>query len=87
MTTISTAKKSINLEALVDQIARIHIPVKIRTPKSTCILISDDEWRSIQETLYLKSIPGVWESIVEGMKAPLEDFVSADEIEWLNEKK
>ena len=82
MTTVSIAKKAINLEALVDQIARVHIPVKIRTPKSSCVLISDDEWRGIQETLYLKSIPGVWESIVEGMKAKPEECFSLEDIGW-----
>jgi len=41
-----------------------------------------EELRGIQETLYLKSIPGVWDSIVEGMKAPLSDFVDADSVKW-----
>jgi PHD/YefM family antitoxin component YafN of YafNO toxin-antitoxin module len=82
MTTVSTAKQAVNLDALVDRVARTQKPVKIRTPKSTCVLLSDEEWRGIQEKLYLQSIPGVWESIVEGMKAPPSDFVDADSVKW-----
>jgi len=82
MTTVSTAKQPIDLDALVDKVVRTQKPVKIRTPKNTCVLLSDEEWRGIQEKLYLQSIPGVWESIVEGMKAPPSDFVDADSVKW-----
>ena len=82
MTTVSIAKQPVNLDALLDKVTRTQKPVKIRTPKSTYILLSDEEWRGIQEKLYLQSIPGVWESIVEGMKAPREEFCSLEDIGW-----
>jgi len=82
MTTVSTAKQPVNLDALVDKVARTKKPVKIRSSKNIGVLISEEEWRGIQETLYLQSIPGVWESIIEGMKAPLSEFVDADSVEW-----
>ena len=82
MTTVSTAKQAFNLDTLVGKVTRTRKPVKIRTAEGIGVLISDEEWRSIQETLYLKSIPGVWESITERMKAPLSDFVDADTVEW-----
>ena len=82
MTTISTARKAIDLGTLVDRVARTRKPVKIRTPKSACVLLSDEEWRGIQETLYLKSIPGVWESIVEGKKASHGECFSLEDIGW-----
>ena len=82
MTTVSTAKQAVDLDALVDRVARTQKPVKIRTPKSTCVLLSDEEWRGIQETLYVKSIPGVWESIVEGMKASHDECFSLEDIGW-----
>lgn len=44
------------------------------------MLISEDDWRSIQETLYLLSIPGMRESILEGSKEPIEEC--AEELEW-----
>jgi len=82
MTTVSIAKQPVNLDALLDKVTRTKKPVKIRTPKSAYILLSDEEWRGIQETLYLKSIPGVWESIVEGMKAKPEECFSLEDIGW-----
>ena len=82
MTTVSTAKQAIDLDALVDKVARTHKPVKIRTSTGTGVLLSDEDWRSIQETLYLKSIPGVWESIVEGKKAAHDECFSPEDIGW-----
>jgi PHD/YefM family antitoxin component YafN of YafNO toxin-antitoxin module len=43
-------------------------------------MVSEDDWRSIQETLYLTSIPGMKESIVEGMQTPLDE--TAEELDW-----
>ena len=82
MTTVSTAKQAVSLDALLDKVTRTKKPVKIRTPKSSYILLSDEEWRSIQETLYLKSIPGMWESIVEGKKATHEECFSLEDLGW-----
>ncbi|MCL1888150.1 MAG: type II toxin-antitoxin system prevent-host-death family antitoxin [Kiritimatiellaeota bacterium] len=82
MTSVLTAKRAVDLDALVNRVARTNKPVKIKTPTSACVLVSDEEWRGIQEKLYLQSIPGVWESVVEGMKAPLSEFVDADSVEW-----
>jgi len=45
-------------------------------------IINDFEQRSIQETLYLKSIPSLWESIVESSNAPRSDFIDADSVSW-----
>jgi len=80
MTTLSTAKQAIDLDALVGKIMRTKKPVKIRTKNGTCVLLSDEEWRGIQETNYLKSIPGVWESIVERGNDPDSEFVDADTV-------
>ncbi len=46
------------------------------------VLISEDDWNAIQETLYLNAIPGVAESIVKGGKSPIEDCLSEDEVDW-----
>ena len=46
------------------------------------MLIGEDEWAAIEETLYLESIPGMVEKIQEGMSEPVEDCIPADEVEW-----
>ena len=69
MTTVLTAKRPVNLDALVDKVARTNKPVQIRTPNSTCVLVSGDEWRGIQETISRKSFSEDWEPIEEVKKA------------------
>jgi antitoxin YefM len=46
------------------------------------VLVGEDEWAAIEETLYLSSIPGMAESLARGKSEPLEDCVSEGELEW-----
>lgn len=57
-----------NLYHLLDEVAESHEPVLITGKRNNGVLISEDDWRSIQETLYLTSIPGMRSSIKKGMK-------------------
>ncbi len=72
MTTITATEARRRLYALLDDVAESHAPVQIAGKRNSAILISEDDWRSIQETLYLTNIPGMRESIIEGLKEPLE---------------
>ena len=75
---ITNARK--NLYRLVENLAETHEPVHITGKKKSAVLIGEDDWRSIEETLYLLSIPGMRESITKGMKEPLEN--GSTEVEW-----
>ncbi|MCH3916083.1 MAG: type II toxin-antitoxin system Phd/YefM family antitoxin [Spirochaetia bacterium] len=55
----------------MDQVNEFHKPVVIFGKKDSAILVSEEDWNTIQETLYLTSIPRMRESIIEGMKEPL----------------
>ena len=55
------------LFALIDQAAQSHEPVQITGKRGNAVLLSESDWRSIQETLHLVSIPGMRDSILEGM--------------------
>ncbi|MFH0908211.1 MAG: type II toxin-antitoxin system Phd/YefM family antitoxin [bacterium] len=68
MTTITATKARSQLYSLIDQVDSSHEPVQITGKRSDAVLISESDWRSIQETLHLLSIPGMRKSIVEGMK-------------------
>jgi prevent-host-death family protein len=68
MTTITATKARSSLYSLIDQVEDSHEPIQITGKRSGAVLISESDWRSIQETLYLLSIPGMRKSIVEGMK-------------------
>ena len=71
-----------NLFKLLEKVNQDSEPCIITSRKGDGVLISKDDWESIQETLYLESIPGMKESIKEGIATPLEDCVSEDELEW-----
>jgi len=60
------------LYKLLDEAAESHEPIQIMGKRSNAILISEEDWRSIQETLYFLSIPGMRESIRKGLKTPVE---------------
>ena len=77
---ISVTEARKTLFGLVERVNESHEPVTITSKHGNVIMVSEEDWRSIQETLYLKSIPGVWESIEEGMKEPLEDC--SDDLLW-----
>lgn len=80
MTSVTVTDARNNLYSLVDQVAASHEPVLISGKRSNAILIAEDDWRSIQETLYLLNIPGMRESIIEGMNTPVDEC--DDEVEW-----
>ena len=75
---ITNARK--NLYKLVESLADTHEPVHITGKNRSAVLIGEDDWRSIEETLYLLSIQGMRESIIKGMKEPLQK--SSTKIEW-----
>ncbi|MBU0561099.1 MAG: type II toxin-antitoxin system Phd/YefM family antitoxin [Bacteroidetes bacterium] len=71
MKTITATQARSNLYNLIDETARSSEPVYISGKRNNAILLSEDDWRSIQETLYLLSIPNMRESIIKGMKTPV----------------
>lgn len=80
MNTISATEAQNKIISLMDEIAEAHKPVKITGEKSNAVLLSEEDWNAIQETLYLLSIPNMRESIIEGMKTPIEDCET--ELAW-----
>jgi len=71
MSSIPVTQARAKLYQLIDEAAEHHEPVHITGKRASAVLVSEDDWRSIQETLFLLSIPGMRESIVTGMKEPL----------------
>lgn len=69
--TLTASSARAGLYGLLDEAADSHEPILITGKRSNAVLISEQDWRSIQETLYLLSIPGMRKSIREGMETPL----------------
>ena len=80
MTSITATEARKALYKLVEDVAGSHEPVQITGKRGNAVLVSEDDWRAVQETLYLVSVPGVRESILEGMATPPEEL--EDELDW-----
>ena len=80
MKTITATEARKDIYNLVESVEHNHEPVHISSKRSHAILIAESDWRAIQETLYLVSIPKMRESIRKGLKTPLSECL--DEIEW-----
>jgi len=72
MKTLTASQARARLYKLLDQAASSHEPIQITGKRANAVLVSEEDWRSIQETLYLLSVPGMRASIRKGLKEPVE---------------
>jgi len=72
MKTVTATSARADIHGLIDSALSSHEPIQITGKRVNAILLGESDWRSIQETLYLSSIPGMRESILEGMAQPEE---------------
>lgn len=80
MRTISTTEARSQLYCLIDEVASSSEPVQIKGKRNNAVLLSQGDWNVIQESLYLLSIPGMRESIREGMATAVEEC--SNQLEW-----
>ena len=80
MTGITATEALSNLCRLIDETAESHQPIVIMGKRNKAVLVSEEDWSAIQETLYLLSVPGMRESIREGMAAPVDEC--DEELDW-----
>src|SRR5262245_21741254 len=73
MKTITASKARANLYRLIEETSESSEPVQITGKRANAVLVSEEDWRAIQETMYLLSIPGMRESIREGLETPAEE--------------
>ena len=71
MTTLPVTKARAKLYRLLDESASSHNPILITGRRTNAVLISEEDWRAIQETLHLLSIPGMRDSIRKGLQTPV----------------
>jgi prevent-host-death family protein len=80
MSTLTATEARKRLYTLVDDVAESHDPIQIVGKRNSAFLVSEEDWRAIQETLYLSSIPEMRESIREGLKTLVEEC--EEELDW-----
>ncbi len=79
MRTINVTKARADLYNLLLETSESHEPIQITGKKTNAVLLAEDDWRAIQETLYLSSVPGMRESIVEGLETAIDE---TKELDW-----
>ncbi|WP_373001570.1 type II toxin-antitoxin system Phd/YefM family antitoxin [Sulfurimonas sp.] len=76
--TVSQART--NIYKIMDETAQTHQPIIITGKRNNVVMISEEDWNAIEETLYLNSVTGMADSIKEAMNAPDSEF--SEDIEW-----
>ena len=80
MTILNVTEARANLYKLIDDAAVNHEPVVITGKRGNAVLLAEDDWNAVNETLHLLSAPGIRESISEGMQEKIDNC--AAELEW-----
>lgn len=80
MTAISATEARKSLYNLVDEVSQSHDPIQIIGKRNSAVLISEEDWRAVQETLFLTAIPGMRASIRKGLKTSVEEC--SEELVW-----
>lgn len=80
MTVYTATEARTNLYRLIDQVSQSHKPIHITGKKGGAVLIAEEDWAAIQETLYLLSIPGMGKSIKKGLKTTLKEC--DEDLDW-----
>ena len=82
MTTTTVTNFRKNIYSLVENTVRYNETVNITTKDGNAVMISEEEYRGMVETLYLTSLPGMKEKLIDGLKTPLSDTISEEEVDW-----
>lgn len=80
MTILTATEARARLYRLIDEAGSSHEPITIKGKRKKAVLVSEEDWRSIQDTLYLLNMPGMRESIGEGLEAPVDQC--SEDLEW-----
>ncbi|MGR2740186.1 type II toxin-antitoxin system Phd/YefM family antitoxin [Billgrantia sp. Q4P2] len=80
MSGITATEARSNLYRLIDETAESHQPIVIMGKRNKAVLVSEEDWAAIQETLYLLSVPGMRESIRKGMETSVDECDG--ELDW-----
>ena len=77
---MSVSQVRADIYNVMDETAQTHEPVLITGKRNNVVMLSQEDWNAIEETLYLNSIPNMTSSIQESMDAPDSEF--SEDIEW-----
>lgn len=67
---------------LLEQTIKYNEPINVSTKNGNAIILSEEDYNNLIETIYISSIPGLKDDIIEGLKEPVEECVDEDEVKW-----
>ncbi len=79
-TTITNFRK--NIYSMIERTVRYNEPINILTREGNAVMISEEDYNNLLETLYLNSVPGMHEKLIDGLNTSLEDTVPEDSVVW-----
>lgn len=82
MITLSVSNLRKDIYNVLNQTIKYNEPVHVNTKEGNAVIVSEQDYNSLIETLYISSILGMKESLIEAKNAPDDDFVDVDEVEW-----
>lgn len=82
MTNINITNLRKDIYEMLEQTIKYNEPINVSTKNGNVIILSEDDYNSLMETLYITSIPGLKDEIKKGLKEDIKDYVPEDEVEW-----
>ncbi|MCK8059036.1 MULTISPECIES: type II toxin-antitoxin system Phd/YefM family antitoxin [unclassified Fusibacter] len=82
MITLSVTNFRKNIYNILSQAIKFNEPININTKEGNAVILSEEDYNGLIETLNLSNIPNLKESIIEGLNTPIDECVSEEEVEW-----
>lgn len=82
MTNVNITNFRKSIYELLEQTIKYNEPINISTKNGNAVVLSEEDYNNLMETLYISSIPELKKNIIEGMKEPLENCVDEEEVDW-----
>ena len=82
MTNVNITNFRKNIYSIVEQTIKYNEPVNVSTKDGNAVLISEEDYKNLIETLYIESVPGLKEDIIDGMNEPIDEFIDESKVNW-----
>lgn len=82
MTTVNVTNFRKDIYSLLEQTIRYNEPINISTKNGNAVVLSEEDYNSLMETLYIMSVPNLKDEIIERANDKDENFVNEDVVEW-----
>lgn len=82
MTNINITNFRKDIYELLEQAIKYNEPINVSTKNGNAVILSEEDYNNLIETVYISSIPGLKDDIVEGLKEPLDNCLAEEDVEW-----